>query len=55
MCCSGETGHEFGISIASQECISVPEDGGGWSVETGYYGSLSVEMLIEELGELFGA
>ena len=51
----GESGHEFGVAVAAEEGVSVPEDGGGGTVEAGEDGTLRVEMFVEYLGEVFGA
>ena len=55
VCGGRESGHEFGVSVAAEESVSVPQDGGGGTVETGEDGTLTVEMFVEYLGEVFGA
>ena len=51
----GESGHEFGVAVAAEEGVSVPEDGGGGTVEAGEAGTLFVEMVVEYLRKVFGA
>ena len=55
VCGGRESGHEFGVGVAAEEGVSVPEDGGGGTVETGEDGTLGVEMFVEYVGEVFGA
>ena len=49
----GEVTDEINIGFSSNESVSVPEDGACWTIETGEDGSLGIEILVEELGELF--
>ena len=51
----GESSHEFGIAVATEEGVSVPEDGGGRTVEASENGTLGVKVFVEYLSEVFGA